>query len=154
MENPEDCPVNSVKIAKAGKTTGDYEIRDLEDGWELAFSKGEPDKLPIEDVKLTEGAPCINPDEIDITKGRYIYPLSRMIVNDTYKHHGCQDSINGDMNKDPRYTKIDQIDEETLYKDNGIWLKVKDLPNNQMEYVSASYFYGLFLKSALEYDLS
>lgn len=154
VENLAECPINSVKISKSGTVSAGYETRDLEDGWQLMISKSETNKMPIEDSMLTEGAPCINPHEIDITKGRYIYPLSRIIVNETYKYHGCQDSINKEIYKDHRYTKIDQVDEEKLFKDNGIYLQLKDLPLNQMEYTSASYYYGLYVRSALELELS
>lgn len=137
----------------SGSVPDGYKVIPLEDGWQLLTSSNAND-LPIEDTKLSEGAPCINPYEIDMTKNRYIYPLTRIINNETYRYHGCQDSINNEIFKDQRYTKIDQVDEEKLFKDNGIWLQVKDLPMNQMEYISSSYFYGLFIKSSLELDLS
>lgn len=151
-----DCPINSVKIIKSGSggIGSDYQSRDLEEGWKIVFSPKEANKMPIEDTKLTEGAPCINPQEVDITKGRYVYPLSRTISNQTYKHHGCHDSINDEIFKDHRYTKIDQVDEKKLFEDNGIYLQLKSLPLNQIEYTSASYFYGLFVRSTLEHELS
>lgn len=155
VEKLEDCPINGIKIMKSGSGSipDGYKAIPLEDGWQLLTSSNAND-LPIEDTKLSEGAPCINPYEIDMTKNRYIYPLTRIINNETYRYHGCQDSINNEIFKDQRYTKIDQVDEEKLFKDNGIWLQVKDLPMNQMEYISSSYFYGLFIKSSLELDLS
>ena len=156
VQNATEWPINSVKILKSSssKLDSDYKTHPLEEGWIIATSRNEADQLPIVRSILTEGSPCINPYEIDITNGRYIYPLARIINNSTYKYHGCLDSINGEFYKDPRFIKLDQIDEEKLFKDNNIYLELKSLPMNQMEYTSASFMYGLFVRPVMELDLS
>lgn len=108
--------------------------------------------MPIVDTMLTEGSPCINPTEKDIANGRYLYPLTRIIDNSTYKYHGCKDSINNELYKDPRYDKIDQIEEQKLFKDNNIYLELKSLPMNQMDYSNT--YIGLFTRPIIELELS
>lgn len=154
VEEKQQCLINSIKIAKSGNFGPNYTSRDLEEGWQISFSRKEPNSLPIVDRMLTEGYPCINPHEFDMTKGRYIYPLTRLINNSTYKYHGWQDSINNEIFKSPGFEKLDQIDEEKLFKDNGIYLELQNLPLNQMEYTSPSYFYGLYTRPVIDLELS
>ena len=154
VEEKQNWLINSIKIAKSANFGPNYESKDLEEGWQISFSRKEPNSLPIVDRMLTEGSPCINPYEIDMTKGRYIYPLTRIINNSTYKYHGWKDTINNEIFKNPGYDKLDQIDEEKLFKDNSIYLELKNLPLNQMEYTSASYFYGLYVRPVIDLELS
>ena len=87
----------------------------------IAFTRSSLNMLPIVNVKLTEGSPCINSYEIDMTKGRYLYPLSNTLNNLTYQYHGCRDSIKNEIFKSPGYEKIDQIDEKSLLEDNKVY---------------------------------
>ena len=121
------CPINYINIisSKTQNLPSDYKKIHLNPDFDLIFTT-EGEDLPIVSFVLTEGLPWVHPNEVWRTPGREFYPLIKDLQNENL---GCLSGYmgeEGNENFDSRYDLIVSTDEETLFKENGIWCKTEN----------------------------
>lgn len=142
------CPVNDIRVVSANvvEIPEGYTKLSLSKDWNLIYTT-RGTKLPIIDFKLTESLPCVNPTEIGFTPGRRWYPLQ--VQNG---RRGCLSSFNQALIFDTRYKFVGKTDEATLFEDNDIAPKVKNLPLYEEFTESKAYEYSLYARAYIPWD--
>lgn len=109
----EECPINNIIIDNSNTKEGYISIPFNEGGMYLHYTNQKIDsKIITTAFKISEDAPCVHPYEIN-TKYRHY------ILDKVYDNYTCRSNIS-DYNTDPRYSKLVDINKETLYRENNI----------------------------------
>ena len=142
------CPINDVKVINnADPVPEGYSYVQLANNRRIIYTNTS-EGLPVIEFKLTEGKPCIDNEELDITPGRYIYTL----LNKN-NYNGCKTRI-GNWTHDSRYQKIGSTNEETLFENNGVMHAVQNLPDYKGWQFSRNYNYNLYSRTYIDWELN
>ena len=118
------CPINSIKISNT-KPDETYQSIQIDENLYLCFSREFPEQNIIVDIKLSDDKNvCFNPNEYNIGNMN----TSSFDIEGKYK---CNKYVN--TTYDTRYELIDSISKYTLYNDNGLYDKLKDIPEYSKE---------------------
>ena len=121
VDNGKECPVNKIIINKEEKQDSFNTIELIKDEYYLHYSNNYNNNnedisntflLTSDSYIISEGLPCINPEEINTYHIQYI--LSN--ANNLYV---CNTNIDNER-LDKRYSKLVDIQKNILYKDNDI----------------------------------
>ena len=118
------CPINSIKISNT-KLDEKYQSIQIEDNLYLCFSREFPEQNIIVDIKISDDKNvCFNPNEYNVGN----MSTSSLDIEKIYK---CNSYVN--TTYDTRYELIDSISKYTLFNDNGLYDKLKDIPEYSKE---------------------
>ena len=118
VSNDEECPINKISINKENGNNGKL----IGEGYYLHYSKDSLEEdnnnkdslLTNESFVVSEGLPCINPEEINTYHIQYL-------LNKANESYICNTFID-DKRLDDRYIMLSSINKRNLYKDNNISL--------------------------------
>ena len=140
VKNDDKWPINGIYIVnEADSYSQDYTALDLDNGLKLIYTT-QGTQLPIVDLRLTEGRVWANPSFYEKSQNRTLHILINTEKYDTW------DTKVSNYTYDPEYTMIGSIQEDRLFRDNGIDKVVAELPNYDVESGKA-YSWNLYYKS-------
>ena len=140
VKNNEKWPINGIYIVNdTDSNSQDYTALDLDDGLKLIYTT-QGTQLPIVDLRLTEGRVWANPSLYEKSQNRALH-----ILINTEKYDAWDAKV-ANYTYDPEYTMIGSIQEDRLFRDNGIDRVVAELPNYDVESGKA-YTWNLYYKS-------
>ncbi len=82
------------------ENTSDFSYLPIRDGLYIKYSRTY-DSLSVKRLVLSEGRPCMVPDDVNFNSSKKLYPLEKVTDKD-----GCTLERNNKLRHDPRYRRI------------------------------------------------
>lgn len=140
VSNLAACPINKILFLESKApipTDFKYNVVQLDANKKILFTNENVKGEIVQEFKLSEGQPCLDPNYVNINSDQYI--LSRLLNN-----NGCpQTGGNAEM-FDHRYSKIDSDDLYSFYTNNGVEDALMRLP--QYKKTSPFSFIDLYVR--------
>ena len=141
VKKESSCPITALWVGKGQPAKGDFNeslMLDEEKGLKLFWSRSQKDRLPISEIRVSEGGVCMDNKIQNIENGRRDYLLS---VNE--RTH-CSDI-------DERFQQIDKMTEREFFYYNKLDTLVSALPEFEL---SNSALYGLYNRNYIPFNIN
>ena len=141
VKKDSSCPITALWIGKDQPVKGEFNeslVFDEEKGLKIFWSRSQQDRLPISEIRVSEGGVCMDNKIQNIGKGRSDYILS---IND--RTH-CSEI-------DERFQEIDKLTEKEFFYYNKLDTLVLTLPEF---YLSSSALYGFYYRNYIPFNIN